>query len=48
MLGEVAGLIHDVDLPPGVRMRAVTSDADLARIDDLMKTIWEPTAATGR
>lgn len=40
LLGEVAGLIHDVGLPPGVRVRAVTSDADLARIDELMRTIW--------
>lgn len=42
LLGELGGLIHDVDLPPGVRVRAVTSDADLARIDELMKTIWGP------
>jgi len=40
LLGEVSGLIHDVDLPPGVRTRAVTSDADLARIDELMMAIW--------
>ena len=40
LLGEVGGLIHDVELPPGVRVRAVTSDADLARIDELTKAIW--------
>jgi ribosomal protein S18 acetylase RimI-like enzyme len=42
LLGEVKGLIHDVDLPPSVRVRAVTSDADLARVDELMTTIWGP------
>jgi ribosomal protein S18 acetylase RimI-like enzyme len=42
LLGDVEGLIHDVDLPPGVQLRAVTSDADLARVDALMKTIWGP------
>jgi len=47
LLGEVGGLIHDVDLPPGVRVRAVTSDADLARIDELMKTIWGPDRGDG-
>ena len=47
VLGEVAGLIHDVELPPDVRMRAVSSDADLARIDDLMKTIWGPGRGDG-
>ncbi|MGI8524104.1 MAG: GNAT family N-acetyltransferase [Nocardioides sp.] len=40
LLGEVGGLIHDVDLPAGVQVRVVTSAADLARIDELMKTIW--------
>jgi len=47
LLGEVDGLIHDVDLPPGVRVRAVTSDTDLARIDELMKTIWGPDRGDG-
>lgn len=42
LLGEVEGLIHDVELPTGVQLRAVTSDADLARVSDLMKTIWGP------
>lgn len=42
LLGEVDGLIHDVELPAGVQLRAVTSDEDLARIDDLMRTIWGP------
>jgi hypothetical protein len=42
LLGEIGGLIHDVHLPPGVRMRAVTCDDDLARIDELMATIWGP------
>jgi ribosomal protein S18 acetylase RimI-like enzyme len=47
VLGEVDGLIHDVELPPGVQLRAVTTDADLARIDDLMKTIWGPDHGDG-
>ena len=47
LLGEVGGLIHDVDLPPGVRVRAVTGDVDLARIDELMKTIWGPDHGDG-
>jgi ribosomal protein S18 acetylase RimI-like enzyme len=47
LLGEVGELIHDVDLPPGVRVRAVTGDVDLARIDDLMKTIWGPDLGDG-
>ncbi len=47
LLGEVHGLIHDLDLPQGVRVRAVTSDADLARIDELMKTIWGPDRGDG-
>lgn len=47
LLGDVGGLIHDLDLPQGVRVRAVTSDADLARIDDLMKTIWGPDHGDG-
>lgn len=40
LLGEVAGLIHEVALPQGVRLRQVDSDADLARVDALMRTIW--------
>lgn len=40
LLGEVAGLIHDVVLPDGVTVRQVTSEEDLARIDALMTTIW--------
>lgn len=40
LLGEASGLVHEVHLPPGVRMRSVASDADLARVDGLMKTIW--------
>ena len=47
LLGDVGGLIHDVDLPPGVRVRAVNSDADLARIDGLMKAIWGPGRGDG-
>jgi ribosomal protein S18 acetylase RimI-like enzyme len=47
LLGEVRGLIHAVDLPPGVQVRAVTSEADLARIDDLMNTIWGPDHGDG-
>ncbi len=47
LLGEVSGLIHDVDLPPGVRVRAVTSDADLTRIDELMKSISAPDREEG-
>lgn len=47
LLGEVGGLIHDVDLPPEVRLRAVTSDADLARIDELMKVVWGPGSGDG-
>ena len=47
LLGEVGGLIHDVDLPPGVRVRAVTEDADLTRIDELMRTIWGPDRGDG-
>jgi len=47
LLGDVDGLVHDVELPAGVRLRAVTSDADLARVDDLMKTIWGPDHGDG-
>lgn len=47
LLGEVGGLIHDVDLPPGLQTRAVTSDADLARIDELMVAIWGPGRGEG-
>jgi ribosomal protein S18 acetylase RimI-like enzyme len=42
LLGDVNGLIHEVELPVGVQLRAVTSDADLARVDELMRTIWGP------
>lgn len=47
LLGEVRGLIHDVELPPGVRVRAVTSQADLDRVEALMKTIWGPGSGDG-
>lgn len=47
LLGEVDGLIHDVDLPSGVQVRSVTSDADLARIDALMVAIWGPDGSDG-
>ena len=47
LLGEVRGLIHDVELPPGVRVRAVTSQADLHRVEALMKTIWGPGSGEG-
>lgn len=47
LLGEVDSLIHDVELSPGVRVRAVTSDSDLARIDDLMRLIWGPDHTDG-
>ena len=40
LLGDVAGLVHDVALPDGVSLRRVSSDADLARIDELMVAIW--------
>ena len=40
LLGDVAGLVHDVALPDGVSLRQVSSDADLARIDELMVAIW--------
>jgi len=43
LLGEVVRLIHDVDLPDGVRMRAVEADDDPAyrKIHDLMTLVWE-------
>lgn len=47
LLGEVSGLIHDTDLPPGVRVRAVDSDLDLGRVETLMKTIWGPGRGDG-
>lgn len=47
VLGEVAGLVHEVTLPPGVRLRAVTSDADLARIDQLHLAVWGPESHVG-
>jgi GNAT superfamily N-acetyltransferase len=47
LLGEVDGLIHDVDLPPSVQVRAVTSETDLARVDELMATIWGPDHGDG-
>lgn len=40
LLGEVSGLIHTIDLPPGVQLREVTSDHDLGRVEALMRTIW--------
>lgn len=45
LLGDVAALIREVELPGGVRVRLVDiadSDADLARIDRLMTAIWGP------
>lgn len=47
LLGEVDRLIHDVWLPPGVRMRAVDAGDDAAyrRIHDLMRLVWEDTEA---
>lgn len=42
LLGDTAGLVHDVVLPAGVVLRQVDSERDLARIDDLMRTIWGP------
>lgn len=42
LLGDVGELIHDVDLPATVRVRVVSSDADLARIGQLMTSIWGP------
>ena len=47
LLGEVEGLIHDVELPPGVQLRPVDSDEDLGRVDELMKTIWGPDHGDG-
>jgi ribosomal protein S18 acetylase RimI-like enzyme len=47
LLGDVDGLVHGVELPAGVQLRAVTSDADLARVDDLMKRIWGPDNSDG-
>lgn len=47
LLGEIDALVHDVDLPRGVRVRAVSSDSDLARIDELMRTIWGPDRGDG-
>jgi hypothetical protein len=47
LLGEVGALVHDVRLPPGVRVRAVHTEADLARIDELMTTIWGPGPGDG-
>lgn len=40
LLGDVVGLVHDVALPDGVSLRQVSSDADLARVDELMVAIW--------
>lgn len=40
LLGEVAGLVHDVTLPDGVALRQVSSEEDLARVDVLLRTIW--------
>lgn len=40
LLGELEALVHDVELPPAVRLREVDADRDFARIDDLMNTIW--------
>ena len=40
LLGEVSGLVHDVALPDGVRLRQVHSDEDLDRVDTLMRAIW--------
>lgn len=48
LLGEVDRLIHHVDLPDGVRMRAVDPDDDAAyeKIHALMTLVWEgPEAA---
>ncbi|MGH3414084.1 MAG: GNAT family N-acetyltransferase [Marmoricola sp.] len=47
LLGEVGGLVHDVDLSPGVQARAVTSDADLARVDELMVAVWGQNCGEG-
>lgn len=47
LLGEVAGLIHEVALPEGVHLREVTDDADLERVDQLMKAIWGPESGDG-
>ncbi|MEO7069335.1 MAG: hypothetical protein ABI131_02465 [Nostocoides sp.] len=47
LLGEVDRLIHDVDLPDGVRMRAVDAadDAAYRKIHDLMTLVWEGSEA---
>lgn len=40
LIGELASLVHEVTLPPGVRVREVDSEQDFARVDALMDTIW--------
>ena len=47
VLGEAAGLVHEVTLPEGVRLRAVTSDEDLARVDELEIAVWGHDTHTG-
>ncbi|MET7638898.1 GNAT family N-acetyltransferase [Streptomyces sp. NPDC005438] len=40
MLGRCADLTGEVPLPPGVRLREVTSRRDLRRIVDLVERVW--------
>ncbi|MDQ2850767.1 MAG: GNAT family N-acetyltransferase [Actinomycetota bacterium] len=47
LLGEVSSLIHNVDLPPGVKVREVSSDHDLGRVEALMGTIWGSRSSDG-
>lgn len=47
LLGEVSGLIHATDLPPGVQVREVSSDDDLGRVEALMGTMWGSDSCDG-
>lgn len=40
LLGACADLVHDVDLPSGVRLRAFDSDEDWERVRTLIHEVW--------
>lgn len=40
LLGRCADLVHDVELPPGVRLTEPTSEDQWARVGELVEAVW--------
>lgn len=45
VLGNAVDLVHEVELPEGVRLREITDDADWERVGGLMDAVWGPEGA---